>query len=390
MAYLAPYIDETGLHVPTYNDIRDQLINKFKGIYGQDIYLENDSQDYQMISAFALMLYDTNNLLVAIYNNRGPQTAVGSGLDGVVKLNGIQRKPASYSTCPLTVSGVVGTRIENGIAQDENGERWLLPDEVIITTSGEVEVSARAEKIGAITALPNTITGIVTPTKGWLAVNNRYAAVVGEPVETNAELRSRQTISTMLAAKTPLESTYGAILNVDNVTQARVYENDTNVEDANTLPAHSICAVVEGGSDEEIAEAISIHKTPGCYTYGDIEIKLSDVAGLPKTIRFFHPRYKPVDVSISVKPLSGYTSTKKIEIQSFVEAYLRKLGIGENVFISSINGAALLAVGSLNKPIYAVVSVKCAYQGEELDSNDLAIGFNEIAAVGTITVTEVE
>lgn len=390
MAYSAPYIDETGLHVPAYDDIRDQLINKFKGIYGQDIYLENDSQDYQMISAFALMLYDTNNLLVAIYNNRGPQTAVGSGLDGVIKLNGIQRKAASYSTCPLTISGTVGTRIEHGIAQDENGERWLLPAEVIITSGGEVEVSATAEKIGAITALPNTITGIVTPTKGWLSVTNQYAAVVGEPVETNAELRSRQTISTMLVAKTPLDGTNGAILNVTNVTRARLYENDTNAVDSNTLPPHSICAVVEGGSDEDIAEAIFIRKTPGCYTYGDTEVNVVDDAGVSNIIRFFRPIYKYIDVAISVRPLEGYTSAKTTEIEDFVDAYLTKLSIGEDVLISSIYGAALKAVGSLDKPIYAVVSVTCAYDGETLAANDLPIAFNEVSETGTITVTEVE
>lgn len=58
MSYQAPYIDEAGLHIASYNDIRDSLLENMKQIFGQDIYLENDSQDYQMISAFALMLYD--------------------------------------------------------------------------------------------------------------------------------------------------------------------------------------------------------------------------------------------------------------------------------------------------------------------------------------------
>ena len=92
MAYFEPYIDDAGLHVPGYIDIRDDLIEKFKQIYGQDIYLDNDSQDYQMISAFALKTYDTMQMLQIIYNNRGPKTAVGTALDSIVKLNGIKRK----------------------------------------------------------------------------------------------------------------------------------------------------------------------------------------------------------------------------------------------------------------------------------------------------------
>ncbi|XER15655.1 hypothetical protein SATMO3_59510 [Sporomusa aerivorans] len=83
MAYVAPYIDDSGLHIPTYNDIRDDLIADFKAIYGQDIYLDNDSQDYQMISAFALKTHDTMQLLQIVFNNRSPKTAVGSALDGI-------------------------------------------------------------------------------------------------------------------------------------------------------------------------------------------------------------------------------------------------------------------------------------------------------------------
>lgn len=52
MAYFKPYIDGTGYHYPTYNDIRDDMMDRFRQIYGQDIYLGNDSQDYQMISIF--------------------------------------------------------------------------------------------------------------------------------------------------------------------------------------------------------------------------------------------------------------------------------------------------------------------------------------------------
>ena len=52
MAYYSPYIDNTGIHVPTYEDIRDDLIASMKQIFGQDIYLADDSQDYQQICIF--------------------------------------------------------------------------------------------------------------------------------------------------------------------------------------------------------------------------------------------------------------------------------------------------------------------------------------------------
>jgi uncharacterized phage protein gp47/JayE len=95
MAYFAPYIDDAGLHVPTYIDIRDDLIAQFRQIYGDDLYLEDDSQDYQMISAFASKTADTMAMLQIVWNNHSPKTAVGTALSSLVKLNGIARKAAS-------------------------------------------------------------------------------------------------------------------------------------------------------------------------------------------------------------------------------------------------------------------------------------------------------
>ena len=54
MAYFAPYIDETGFHYHTYQDIVDDMVAGAKSIFGSDINLENDSADYQLISIFAL------------------------------------------------------------------------------------------------------------------------------------------------------------------------------------------------------------------------------------------------------------------------------------------------------------------------------------------------
>ena len=59
MAYFTPYIDETGFHFPTYQDIVDDMVAGAKSIFGSDIYLENDSADYQLISIFALKTQST-------------------------------------------------------------------------------------------------------------------------------------------------------------------------------------------------------------------------------------------------------------------------------------------------------------------------------------------
>ena len=213
MAYTAPYIDDAGLHIPTYVDIRDDLIDQFKSIYGQDIYLENDSQDYQMISAFALKTYDTMQLLQIVYNNRSPKTAVGTGLDSIVKLNGIRRKEASHSTCEVILTGTPGTPIAAGVVEDESGNQWTLPENIVLSGS-TMQVTATCETLGAIEAGAGTITKIVNPQKGWTAVTNNDVAIPGQPVETDEQLRYRQILSVAIPSRNMLESTIAGIASV--------------------------------------------------------------------------------------------------------------------------------------------------------------------------------
>ncbi|MDT1888605.1 phage baseplate protein, partial [Acinetobacter baumannii] len=84
------------------------------------------------------------------------------------------------------------------IESDKNNNRWLLPAQVVIPSEGEIVTTAIAEKPGAILALPNSVTTISTPTRGWQSVNNPQASTLGAPVESNAKLRQRQALSTCL------------------------------------------------------------------------------------------------------------------------------------------------------------------------------------------------
>lgn len=55
---LKAYIDEYGIHIPSYPEVLDALKEELRGIYGQDVYLEPDSQEGALCAVFALRLYD--------------------------------------------------------------------------------------------------------------------------------------------------------------------------------------------------------------------------------------------------------------------------------------------------------------------------------------------
>ena len=283
------YVDATGFHYPDYPTVLQYLTDEYKAIYGADTYLAPDSQDGQWLAIQALAIFDTMQVAAAVYSSFSPLTAQADALSRNVKINGIKRRAATFSTADLLIIGTAGTVINNGQAEDTLSQKWNLPASVTIPPGGSITVTATATEIGSVTAGPNTINKIATPTLGWQSVDNATAATVGDPVETDAELRRRQTFSTALPSLTVLDGTIGAVASVPGVTRFRGYENDSDVADANGIPAHSIAIVAEGGDQQAIGDAIAVKKTPGTGTYGTTTVTTYDQYGLPNLIDFFRP-----------------------------------------------------------------------------------------------------
>lgn len=381
---LTPYIDDTGLHVPEYADIKSTLESAWRGIYGSDIYLEPDSQDGQLIAVFALALLDTYQAMEQVYQGFSPSTASGETLSRVVKINGIRRQAGSHSTADVMITGTAGTTITNGIIADVAGQKWNLPASVVIPASGQIVVTATAQDEGEITAQAGQITKIMTPTRGWQTVTNAAAATVGAATETDAALRLRQAHSVALPSSTILEGTLGAVLSVDGVSKATIYENDTNSTDSNGIPAHSISVVAQGGSATDIAQAIWLKKTPGCGTYGTTSEVITDSNGITTVIRFYRPTITAVAVTVTIMPEAGYLAVTGEAIKTAVAKNINDLAIGADVSIARTTAAAITA-----GPAYDVSSVTIGTVGGAQSTANIVIPFNGLATCDIDDITVV-
>jgi uncharacterized phage protein gp47/JayE len=341
MAYQPPTITAAGLYVPSYLDIIQDMVAQFITIYGQGVYLAPDSAQYQELSIYAAKASDVMRLLQLVYNNRGPNFAIGAALDSIVKMNGLARKPASSSTALLTILGDSGTVIQNGVAQDKNSYSWNLPPTVTIPVSGSIVVTGTCQTVGAITADVNTIIYISTPTAGWRGVTNAAAAIVGLPIEADSALRARQAISAMLPSHTMLQGTIAAIAATPGVTRYNVVENPTGMEDSWGNPPHSITCVVEGGTDQDVANAIYFNRGLGCYMNGTTVVDVVDVyTGVITPVRFSRPTYVDFLIALTVTPGTGFTSSTMAAAKDYILAMVNNLQIGQALSISSIVAAA--------------------------------------------------
>lgn len=371
-------IDEHGVSASTFDEILMDIKNKYRQIYGDDVYLENDSQDGQFLALIARAIGDTAAIAVGLYNSFSPVSALSDALSKNVAINGIARATASNSTTPVVLVGAIGTIIRNGMVSDDV-HRWRLPDIVTIDNAGTVTVNAICEDLGAISATPHSINKILTPTRGWYSVDNPNAAVLGSPIENDAALRQRQTLSVAIPSLGLLDGTLGALAALEGVTHYQSYENETSSVNHLGMPPHSMAFVIAGGSEQAIAEVIKHKKTMGCTTVGNISRTVLDKKGGPSTVRFYRPAIVSVKVQVSIKAMNNYNDAIGAKIKQSIADYINTVMIGGEITSKRLDLAAALN-GSADSFSYEVIDIKVNGQG----SLDLPF-----TALGVCTVNDV-
>lgn len=282
-------IDASGIQIQTLSEIIFDIINGtadvpgLKQIYGPDINTDSNTPDGQLVNIFALSKQDILNFIVQDYTSKDPDQAVGIALDSVSQLCGLARKGGTYTQTPVTVN-VTGSFNLNGLdtttpftVSDSSGNLFYLITTSAVT-SGDNILEFRAAKIGAVQVLQNTLTIPVSIIAGVNSVNNpSLPDVQGVNQETDSQFRIRRQKSVSSPSQGYLQSLYGGLNNIVNLNTANVYENITNVTDGDGIPAHSIWVVVNGGSDDDVAEAIYNYRNAGCGMKGSIDVNITQV-----------------------------------------------------------------------------------------------------------------
>lgn len=375
------FIDSTGYNCADYPTFLQWVQDQYRAIYGADIYLGADSMDGQWTAILAQALFDTAQLGQGTYNSFSPASAQGVGLSRVVKINGLKREVPTNSTAILTVVGVAGTVITNGIASDILNQQWLLPATVTIPGGGSINVTATAKDPGAIQAGASTITTIFTPTLGWQTVNNTAAATAGNPVESDGQLRIRQAKSTSLPAQTVIDATVAALSNLSGVSEVKSYENATTTTDGNGLPGHSVCFIIQGGLLADIINTIGLYKTPGTTTYASGPNAQSgtytDAKGMPVPINFISPAITAtIQITITISAASTWDTSFETPIGAALAATVNAFPIGGKVVYTELFGAAYAA-----SPIpssFTISSITIGKNGGGQSSANIQLNFDEI------------
>ena len=310
------YIGVNGIVTQSLEEIRADLIEKYKSIYGQNINLESNSPDGQFINILAQEKKDTLDLFVQYYNNLDTERVVGIPQQILYKLNDCTIKAYTYSYVYINVTVTQGVNlaglddnIENAdgvgyTVSDGNGNRWILAESQTLA-AGTHLLNFRAAELGSVTATPNTITIMETIIPGVSGVTNPASNyITGQTGESDSEFRLRRNQTVTAPSQGFEDSLQAQLLNLTNVTQAKVYNNREN-STINGIPAHTVWVIVAGGTSLDIGKTVYNNIPPGIPMKGSTSVTITRPGGTSETINYDTPTAVSLYISMDIQLLSG-------------------------------------------------------------------------------------
>jgi uncharacterized phage protein gp47/JayE len=324
-------VTDTGFNLKLLADILSEIQAQHQADWGPEINTGAEGVIGQNDATFAAALAEAWEVLQATYRSLYPDSATGEALDSIASVTGVTREPATQSTITLTCAGTAGVLLLEGrvVSVDDTGERFVSTEPATIGGGGTVSVLFQSENYGPIQLLTGWALTIETPVAGWSGATAGEDAILGEDLETDAELRLRRLELLRFQGSATIEAIRADLLEVDGVLQAFVYENVSSVTDGRNLPPKSIECIVQGGDDTDVAEAILDTKAAGIETYGhagqSVTKIVADSMDINHTINYTRPATAGNDIHIVVD-IDINASTYPSDGDDQIKAALKALG----------------------------------------------------------------
>lgn len=359
-----PQLTDAGLQIATLADILDQSRTAWRKAFGASVDVSDTSPDGQFIGVFAEPAALANELLEVIVSSWDPDAATGALLRALCKLTGTTELPASFSAVELTLTGTPTTPVPVGALSStkSTGQQWSHQETGTITAltawvgggsyatgdrrtnagnayicitpgvaasspgptttdaditdgsvhwkflgsgTGAVDVLARATTIGPVVAVAGDITLTDGSVGGWDGVINLLDATPGRDAMSDAQLRVLRQLELAQPGTSPADAIRAALLLVGQgtsnpVTGCTVFMNNGDVTDADGVPPHSIEALVHGGADQDVFDALLANVAAGIRTFGTVTGTALDSEGTAQPEAFSRPTEIPIYIAVTL------------------------------------------------------------------------------------------
>lgn len=391
---MALQFNNNGLEIDTFRDLFQTLSDAYKGIYGQDIDLDQESPDGQRVAIEAQARTDIEASLQWLYSQMDPDFNTGDMQQIIAKLHGLYLRPGSRSQRDLNVATDRPVFLYSGYKiRDQSNQVWFVRQNVTIP-AGTTTVTFFAQDFGKVTGLIADTFTQLTPELGVLSITSDAVAVVGRDEETPEEFRQRRNRSLENPATGSTGAIFAKVAQLTGVTDLNVGENDTKIDDVLTgIPANSIWLVAEGGAVSEIVEVMVKQKGGGTGTKGSVIGRYTETLIRPDgttlqiahDMQFDRPVYKPLHINLTAK---RKVTNDPVDLNTLKEALAKRvMHIGEEIDANEFYADGYSA-GRVN---YVLTNLKISIDGITFTDAELSPGFQGkfTLDVANISVTEV-
>lgn len=399
---MADILNENGLILSTFNELRDEVQTDMNNIYaidGDNINFDSSTPDGQFTNILAQIGSDIRELIREVYNSFDPDKCSGVVQDVRYSLNFLTRKGGTFTVQNIDVTTNKTVTLDglddsyNDVnassytVSDNAGNNWYLIDTTTIT-AGTTSLPFRAQNMGLVQPTVGTITNQVTKVLGVTAVNNSVApTTLGENQESDEEFRVRRNRSTAINGQNNYDAMTGQLLALDGITDVYVHVNSDDTTDSTGTPAYTVWVIAEGGANSDIANIVYAN-SGGLPTRGNVTVDTVTVSGEEVTVNFDRANPVPLYIRFDVQNTSGINvdfDTVKSEI---VQNLSYSLGApAETSAITNVASSALLTLGSGLYALNVEVSTDGTTWTDFIASSSLQNKF--VVDATRITITEV-
>lgn len=341
----------TGFERRTQGDILEAIQDAQRSTISAKLDLSERTVLGSINPIFAEHIDQLEQLAEECYSAFDPDNASDDRFVALCLLTGVPRRAATKGLAEVTLSLEASKSYAPGdlVAHvtDEVTNRWLNRDTVTSTTAGSYTATFESEFASAEAVAPaGTLTVIASPTDGWLSITNADDATSGTDIEDIEALRLRREQAVSIGGSRTRGSIRSALVLLDGVLSAEVFENTSNVTDANGLPPHSLRAVIWDGDpaaadDDEIAQVIYDRKAEGIVSDGtEVGVAQDSVLG-PVSIAF--ARALTVDVTVAVE-IESATGVSIDDVRDAIVAAMPDR-VGEEATFNRLAGAVFRVGG---------------------------------------------
>lgn len=356
MAY--QYLTTNGVIVPDTSALKSSVQSEYVLALGPSMLLADDTLQGRLIDTEVTARDGVIRLAAELANQINPYVGSGVFLESVCALHAVLPTEESSTILPGVIcSGTPSTTILSGSRiADEVGNYYACVSELTIGVGGTVSGDFRAIAPGPLSPATGTVITIIDGTFGWTSVTNPAASVPGALTENDNTLRIMRNERLSSLSKGPVEAINSNVMSVAGVRKVSIRENvepTGTVIDGVSLSPHSTWVCVQGGVDEEIAQALLKSKQSGSpYTTGTgngapVSISIVDpISGQTYPVIFTRQDNLPVAIRVTVA--TGSTTDPDVAVPDALTKYAEGKLAGERGFVNGADISPFECAAAIN------------------------------------------